>query len=55
LTGDTRLQKLEMITNQHIEIAMKPVDGDQLIQLISQLMPVAKSRHGRSAEPLLQQ
>jgi CheY-like chemotaxis protein/anti-sigma regulatory factor (Ser/Thr protein kinase) len=50
LTGDVRLQSL---TKQNIDIAMKPVDGDQLIQLINQLMPVAKSEDGRLAKSLL--
>ena len=54
LTGDVRLQGLETITNQNIEIAMKPVDGDQLIQLINQLMPVAKSEDGRLVKSLLE-
>jgi len=50
LTGDVRLQSL---TKQNIDIAMKPVDGDQLIRLINQLMPVAKSEDGRLAKSLL--
>jgi CheY-like chemotaxis protein len=54
LTGDVRLQGLETITNQNIEIAMKPFDGDQLIQLINQLMPVAKSEDGRLVKSLLE-
>jgi hypothetical protein len=32
---------------------MKPVDGDQLIQLINQLMPIAKSEDGRLAKSFL--
>jgi CheY-like chemotaxis protein len=54
LTGDVRLQGLETVTNQNIEIAMKPFDGDQLIQLINQLMPVAKSEDGRLVKSLLE-
>ena len=50
LTGDVRLQSL---TKQNIKIAMKPVDGDQLIQLINQLMPIAKSEDGRLAKSFL--
>jgi hypothetical protein len=50
LTGDVRLQSL---TKPNIEIAMKPVDGDQLIQLINQLMPIAKSEDGRLAKSFL--
>jgi PAS domain S-box-containing protein len=50
LTGDVRLQSL---TKQNIEVAMKPVDGDQLIQLINQLMPIAKSEDGRLAKSFL--
>lgn len=41
LTGDVR-QASKTFPNQNIEIAMKPLDGDQLIQLINQLMPVAR-------------
>jgi PAS domain S-box-containing protein len=54
LTGDVRLQSLGTIKDQNIEIAMKPVDGDQLIQLINQLMPIANSEHGRLEKSLLQ-
>ena len=52
LTGD--VIGLETITNQNIEIATKPLDGDQLIQLINQLMPVAKSENGRLVKSLLE-
>jgi PAS domain S-box-containing protein len=55
LTGDVRLQGLEVIKDQNIEVAMKPVDGDQLIQLIDQLMPIAKSEGGRLAKSLVEQ
>ena len=52
LTGD--VIGLETITNQNIEIATKPLDGDQLIQLINQLMPVVKSENGRLVKSLLE-
>jgi len=52
LTGD--VIGLETITNQNIEIATKPLDGDQLIQLINQLMPVPKSEDGRLVKSLLE-
>jgi DNA-binding NtrC family response regulator len=47
LTGDVR-QANKTFSNRNIEVAMKPFDGDELIQLINQLMSVAKSEDGSS-------
>jgi PAS domain S-box-containing protein len=54
LTGDVRLQVLETITNQNIQVVMKPTDGDRLIQLINQLMSVGKSEDGRLVKSRLE-
>jgi PAS domain S-box-containing protein len=47
LTGDIR-QANKKFPDQNIEIAMKPLDGDQLMQLINQMMPIAGSEGGSS-------
>jgi two-component system CheB/CheR fusion protein len=47
LTGDVR-QANKTFSNLNIEVAMKPFGGDELIQLINQLMSVAKSEDGSS-------
>jgi CheY-like chemotaxis protein/anti-sigma regulatory factor (Ser/Thr protein kinase) len=54
LTGDVRLQVLETIANQNIQVVMKPTDGDQLIQLINQLMSVGKFEGGRLVKSRLE-
>lgn len=42
LTGDVR-QENQTFSDQKIEIAMKPLDGDQLMQVINQLMAISES------------
>jgi PAS domain S-box-containing protein len=52
LTGDIRSQGLAAVAKQGIEIAIKPLDVDELLQLIGRL--ISTSGNGRSAKYLRQ-
>jgi len=42
LTGDIRSQAIETITKHDVAVVTKPLDGDELLQLINQIGPVLR-------------
>jgi hypothetical protein len=46
LTGDIRSQALDAISKHDINIAIKPIKGDDLLQLISRVCGAARFRPG---------
>jgi two-component system CheB/CheR fusion protein len=41
LTGDIRAHAIETINRHDVAVVAKPVDGDELLQLINQIGPIA--------------